>query len=50
MLVHHELGEEQGKTLRRRWEQSEVLGRRADNERPINRIDRSTTSSAPTAW
>jgi hypothetical protein len=39
MLVHHELGEEQGKTLRRRWEQSYVFGRRADNERPINRID-----------
>lgn len=32
-------GEEQGKTLRRRWEQSYVFGRRADNERPINRID-----------
>jgi hypothetical protein len=39
MLVHHELGEEQGKTLRRRWEQTYVFGRRADNERPINRID-----------
>ena len=39
MLVHHELGDEQGKTLRRRWEQSYVFGRRADNERPINRID-----------
>ena len=39
MLVHHELGEEQGKTLRRRWEQTYVFGRRADNERPINRVD-----------
>ena len=39
MLVHHELDPEQGKTLRRRWEQTYVFGRRADNERPINRID-----------
>ncbi len=39
MLVHHELGEEQGKTLRRRWEQQYVFGRSADNERSINRID-----------
>jgi len=39
MLIHHELGEEQGKTLRRRWEQNYVEGRSADNERPINRID-----------
>ncbi len=39
MLLHHELGEEQGKTLRRRWEQQYVFGRSADNERSINRID-----------
>lgn len=39
MLVHHELGEEQGKTLRRRWEKAYTEGRSADNERSINRID-----------
>ena len=39
MLVHHELGEEQGKTLRRRWEKQYTEGRRADNERSINRTD-----------
>jgi ABC-2 type transport system permease protein len=39
MLVHHELGEEQAKTLRRRWEKAYTEGRRADNERPINRTD-----------
>ena len=39
MLLHHELGEEQGKTLRRRWEQQYVFDRSADNERSINRID-----------
>ena len=39
MLLHHELGDEQGKTLRRRWEKQYTEGRRADNERPINRTD-----------
>jgi hypothetical protein len=39
MLVHHELGEEQAKTLRRRWEKAYTEGRRADNERSINRTD-----------
>ena len=39
MLVHHELGEEQGQTLRRRWEQKYVNGRSADNERPMTRVD-----------
>jgi ABC-2 type transport system permease protein len=39
MLLHHELGEEQGKTLRRRWEKAYTEGRRADNERSINRTD-----------
>ena len=39
MLLHHELGEEQAATLRRRWEKQYVEGRRADNERPINRTD-----------
>ncbi len=39
MLVHHELGETQSQTLRRRWEHQYVEGRSADNERPINRID-----------
>ncbi|MFZ9916299.1 MAG: hypothetical protein ACO3IB_13335, partial [Phycisphaerales bacterium] len=39
MLLHHELGEEQAKTLRRRWEKQYTEGRRADNERSINRTD-----------
>ena len=39
MLVHHELGDEQAKTLRRRWEKAYAEGRRADNERSINRTD-----------
>jgi ABC-2 type transport system permease protein len=39
MLVHHELGEEQARTLRRRWEKTYAEGRRADNERSINRTD-----------
>jgi aminopeptidase N len=39
MLLHHELGDEQAKTLRRRWEKQHTEGRRADNERPINRTD-----------
>jgi len=39
MLLHHELGEEQAKTLRRRWEKQYTEGRRADNERAINRTD-----------
>jgi aminopeptidase N len=39
MLVQHELGEEQARTLRRRWERAYAEGRRADNERSINRTD-----------
>jgi ABC-2 type transport system permease protein len=39
MLVHHENGDEQARTLRRRWEKQYTEGRRADNERPINRTD-----------
>ncbi|MEY2796512.1 MAG: hypothetical protein RIR10_2228, partial [Planctomycetota bacterium] len=39
MLVHHELGEEQAKTLRRRWERDYVFGRSPDDERSINRTD-----------
>jgi len=39
MLVHHELGAEQGKTLRRRWESAYVSGRSPDDERSINRTD-----------
>jgi ABC-2 type transport system permease protein len=38
MLLHHERGAEQATVLRRRWEQEYLLGRSADNERPINRI------------
>ena len=39
MLVHHELGEEQGIALRRRWERAYVFGRSPDDERSINRTD-----------
>ena len=39
MLVHHELGPEQARVLRRRWEKAYVEGRSPDNERPINRVD-----------
>jgi hypothetical protein len=39
MLVHHELGEDQAKTLRRRWERDYVFGRSPDDERAINRTD-----------
>ena len=39
MLVHHELGEEQGRALRRRWEREYTFGRSPDDERPINRTD-----------
>lgn len=39
MLVHHELGEDQAKTLRRRWERDYVFGRSPDDERSINRTD-----------
>ena len=39
MLVHHELGEQQSKTLRRRWERGYVSGRSPDDERSINRTD-----------
>ena len=39
MLLHHELGAEQARVLRRRWEQAYVEGRSPDNERPINRVD-----------
>ncbi len=39
MLLHHERGEKQAATLRRRWEARYVEGRSADNERAINRID-----------
>jgi ABC-2 type transport system permease protein len=39
MLLHHERGEKQAATLRRRWEAQYVQGRSADNERAINRID-----------
>ncbi len=38
MLLHHERGAEQATVLRRRWEQEYLLGRSADNERPINRV------------
>ncbi len=39
MLLHHELGESQATAMRRRWEKQYVEGRRADNERSINRTD-----------
>ncbi|MFN9946102.1 MAG: M1 family aminopeptidase, partial [Planctomycetota bacterium] len=39
MLVHHELGEEQGQALRRRWERAYAFGRSPDDERSINRTD-----------
>lgn len=39
MLVHHELGQRQAQTLRRRWERGYTDGRSEDNERPINRTD-----------
>ncbi|MEI7659013.1 MAG: M1 family aminopeptidase [Phycisphaerae bacterium] len=39
MLLHHELGPSQATALRRRWEKQYVEGRRADNERSINRTD-----------
>ncbi|MFM7260322.1 MAG: hypothetical protein ACKO3W_06925, partial [bacterium] len=39
MLLHHELGAEQAKTLRRRWESAYVYGRSPDDERSINRTD-----------
>jgi ABC-type transport system involved in multi-copper enzyme maturation permease subunit len=39
MLLHHECGDDQAKTLRRRWEKAYTEGRRADNERSINRTD-----------
>ena len=39
MLLHHEKGDAQAATLRRRWEKQYVDGRSADNERSINRID-----------
>ena len=39
MLVHHELGEEQGMALRRRWERAYAFGRSPDDERSINRVD-----------
>jgi ABC-2 type transport system permease protein len=39
MLVHHELGEGQARTLRRRWERAYVFGRSPDDERSINRTD-----------
>ena len=39
MLVHHELGGEQGMALRRRWERAYAFGRSADDERSINRTD-----------
>jgi len=38
MLLHHERGADQATVLRRRWEQEYLLGRSADNERPINRV------------
>ena len=39
MLVHHELGEDQGMALRRRWERAYAFGRSPDDERSINRTD-----------
>lgn len=39
MLMHAEKGEAQRRVLLRRWEKSYIEGRRADSERPINRID-----------
>ncbi len=39
MLVNSELGNTQRRVLLRRWEISYVNGRRADSERPINRVD-----------
>jgi hypothetical protein len=39
MLVHHELGAQQGEALRRRWERAYTFGRSPDDERSINRTD-----------
>ena len=39
MLVNSEKGNAQRRVLLRRWENSYVNGRRADSERPINRVD-----------
>ena len=39
MLVNSEKGNAQRRVLLRRWENSYVNGRRADAERPINRVD-----------
>jgi ABC-type transport system involved in multi-copper enzyme maturation permease subunit len=39
MLVHHELGDQQGAAVRRRWERRYTYARSADDERPIHRTD-----------